>query len=131
MDYQNLAFQIHQFIHNLFGSRVLARCEEELIRVRGDAEIRLLEKDRYLSELKEEIHQLRSKCAQYEMVLIPLVSPAGNLLSPKRPPPTFEPVIEPTSWEAEQQRWYRKQERLAAEEATDGVQEQDRRAPVE
>lgn len=131
MDNKNLGLRIREFFRDLLGSRLLARCEEELLRVRADAETRMLEKDRYAAELREEIAQLRSKCAQYELVLIPMVSPAGNLLAPKRPAPTFDPVIEPSSWEAEQERWYREQAEiaLAAErqkETTDGVPEQRR-----
>lgn len=104
----DLGIKIRKFFSDLFGSKLAQRIEIELIQVRQDFESRLREKDLYAVDLKDEITRLCSKVAEYELVLIPLVS--GGLLGPKKPLSTLEPIVEPNSWRAEQDRFYREQE---------------------
>lgn len=75
---------------------------------RDDFGVRLREREMYIADLKHEISRLQSKVAEYELVLIPLKT--GGLLATKREPPNFEPVVEPSSWKAEQARFYETQQ---------------------
>lgn len=96
---------IRRFFTELLGSRVAARAEDELLRLREDYESRLQEKDQLLAELRERIRQMEGKLAHWETIIIPLTSPAGNLLFPKPHPPTFDSIIDtPESWSAIQAR---------------------------
>ena len=109
--------RIRTFLRQLFGSRLTSHLEDELFRLRSDYEVRLRDRDHYISDLKSDIERLRAKVAEYELVLIPLTS--GGLLGPRPPrqPLNTLTVDETGSWAAEQARWYREQEDAAAREA--------------
>lgn len=103
-----IALSIRTFLSTLFGSRLASRAEDELLRARADHERYETTLSITIAEQKEEIAQLKGKLERYELVLIPLTSPVGNLLAPKRPAPTFEPLSEPapggwSSWKAEEE----------------------------
>lgn len=104
----DIGVQIRKFFSDLFGSKLAQRAEIELVQVRQDFETRLREKDLYAVDLKDEITRLRSKLAEYELVLIPLTS--GGLFGPKKTPSTLEPIVEPSSWRAMQDAFYKEQE---------------------
>lgn len=110
--------QIRQFFRDLLGSRLNAHLEEELLRLRSDYDTRLQERERTIAEQREELIQLRSKLDRWEMVLIPLSGKDGGLLTPRRQHPTFEPLLgaDPTSWEAIQADWEKRQRDEAAAE---------------
>lgn len=103
MGRENLGSDIRKFFRDLFGSRLNAHLEEELMRVRQDCEERIEEYVRQSSALREQISQLTAKIEKYEMVLLPVVY--GHLGGRKEP--TFEPSIEPDpdSWQAIRARW--------------------------
>ena len=105
-------FVIRQFLRELFGSQLNARLEEDLLRLRADYDTRLLERDQVIAEQRERLARQDAKLAEWEMVLIPLVSPVGSLLKPKRERPPFESISEPdpNSWPEIQRSWYLKQE---------------------
>lgn len=107
--------KIRTFLRQVFGSRLTNHLEEELLRLREDYETRLRDRQMYEADLKAEIEQLKSKIAQYELVLIPLTS--GGLLGPKRTPVAYE-EIPPNSWQAEQAAYYKKQEQEEQAEST-------------
>ena len=100
MDGQSLGTRIREFLRGLFGSRAAERAEAELMRCRNDYETRLHERDLVIAGQNERIAALEGKVERYELVLIPLASPSGSLLAPKRTPPAFEPVLEPSSWQS-------------------------------
>lgn len=134
MDVENLALTIRAFFHHLLSSRYQSHLEEELLRTRSDYETRLLERERTISDLREQLSFLSSKVDRYEMVLLPLASPAGSLLAtPRRPAPTFQSSTDtpaPTSWQEVQAQWDREQAAEAAKEKRDG-NDQGRQAQVE
>lgn len=129
----SIATTIRQFFHELFGSRVadelrreleskealmkgfIGAKEGEILMLRKDYESRLVERDKYVSDLKEEVSILRNKCSQYEMTLIPLVSPVGNFLNPRKKETTDSfSSVEPSSWSSIQADW-EKQQQVEAE----------------
>lgn len=109
-----IGIKIREFLRAVFGSRLTAHMEDELVRVRNDYETRIHDKEMCIVDLKDEISRLRSKVAEYELVLIPLTT--GGLLGPKRTASTLEPIVEPNSWRAEQGRFYREQEEAEKQE---------------
>jgi len=109
-----LGVRIREFVRAVFGSRLASHMEEELLRVRNDYEVRVRDKELYIVDLKDEITRLRSKLAEYELVLIPLTS--GGLFGPKKPVSTLEPIVEQNSWKAEQDRFYKEQAEEAEKE---------------
>jgi hypothetical protein len=112
--------KIRQFLRELFGSRVSALLEEEVMRVRSDYESRLNDKDVVIADLRERVAALSSKLETWELVLIPLKSPVGNLLSP-RPKPVFEPPIE-SGWASIRADWERRQqEEIEQEKKNEGI----------
>lgn len=115
----HIAIEIRQFFRHLFGSRMASHLETSLLQLRADYDFRLRDRDQYILDLKDDATRLRARVTELEMVLIPLIS-GGLLGGPSRraAPPTFEPVIEPNSWRAEQDRFYAAQaEELVAETA--------------
>jgi hypothetical protein len=109
--------QIRQFLRDLFGSRLNAHLEEELMRVRNDYESRLMEHERIASDLREELAQLRGKVDRYEMVLLPLASPAGGFFAPRKERPPLQSVEPETkSWPQIQAEWDIGQAEEAAKE---------------
>lgn len=83
--------KIREFLRDLFGSRLTARLEEDLLRLRTDFETRLQEKDRLIEEVRAEKALLLSKVALYELTLMPRASRAGaEVVSAQKPTkPTF------------------------------------------
>ena len=79
-----LGEKIRRFLRQVFGSRLTSHLEEELMVQRDDFGVRLREREVYIADLKHEIERLRSKVAEYELVLIPLKT--GGLFAPKREP---------------------------------------------
>jgi hypothetical protein len=78
--------KLRLFLRELFGSRLMLRLEEDLIRLRLDYDERLQEKDRIIAELRAEKQALQSKAALYEMTLLPHASRAGaDLVNYQRP----------------------------------------------
>ncbi len=115
---EDIGQTIRMFFRGLFGSRLNAHLEEELLRARMDFERQLLDKERVVSDLREEVTQLRGKVDRYEMVLLPLVH------QPKKDK-TFQTLIggpENLSWPEYKEYWDKQQE----QELTDGVSNQGR-----
>jgi hypothetical protein len=112
MGRENLGKLIREFFRDVFGSRLAARLDEELMRTREDCDQRIVEYQHQQAQYRMEIEQLKAKIEKYEMVLLPMVY--GNLGGKKQP--TFEPVIEPDpdSWAAIRAR-HEKQQREEAE----------------
>lgn len=84
MDVETLtsrAAAIRAFCRELFGSHLLAHLEEELARTRADYETRLQERDRSIADLESRVQSLTSKVDRYELVIIPLSSPLGQMMS--------------------------------------------------
>jgi len=121
MDEQNLATTIRQFLRDLLGPRLTTHLEDELMRTRSDYETRLLERERTISDLREQLSLLSSKVDRYELVLLPLSSPIGSLFSSKKSAsPNLQATTEPppTRWEEIQADWERQQaEEVAADAA--------------
>lgn len=82
---------IRLFFRELFGSRLLATLEVDLLRLRQDYDERLQDKERIISTLREEKAFLTGKIAIYESTLMPLSSRAGaEVVKAARPvKPTF------------------------------------------
>ena len=112
-----IAQRIRAFLRELFGSRLVARLEEDLLRLRADYDQRLNERDETIADLREQLTQARGKLDTYETVLIPISSPYGSLLNP-RPRETFHQDIEPPvgSWQRVQMEWDRQQKEEAERE---------------
>lgn len=108
--------QIRMFIRHVFGSRLTQHLEEELLRLRSDYDLRLRDREQYIADLRSDVERLRSKVAEYELILIPLTS--GGLFGPKPPriPNNTVATDEPGSWAAEQASWYKKQEEEASKQ---------------
>lgn len=120
---QSLAITIRQFLRDLFGSRLAARIDEELLRIRADYESRLRERDEIIAEQRSRIAHQQAKLDQWEMVIIPLTSPAANLLSPRRQPPPTQLLSElpkASSWSEIRAKWEQDQAAEEAQEKTNG-----------
>lgn len=106
------ALRIRTFLRDLFGSRLTAHMEEELLRTRLDFEARIMDRERIISDLRAEINQLNGKIDRYELVLLPLTSPAGKFFTPKRETVHFQTKVEdsPKTWAEIQADFYAKQE---------------------
>jgi hypothetical protein len=117
MDNQTLAQKIRRMFTDLFGSRYVNMLEMVNMQLRLDYEQRLNERDETITDLREQLAQVRGKLEVFETVLLPISSPVGKLFAPKREP-TFETVIGPTpgSWQDVQAKWYAQQEAEAAKE---------------
>lgn len=110
--------RIRQFFQELFGSRLTAHLEEEIIRLRGDQDKALHDRDVLIATLREEKAYLSSKIAQYETVIMPYASRAGAEVvayqKPKKPAFSFVDVPAPKSrWQQVQDDW---ENQLAEEE---------------
>lgn len=78
--------KIREFLRDLFGSRLVFRLEEDLLRLRIDFEERLQDKDRVIEILREEKAALLGKVTVYEMTLLPRSSRAGaDLVAAQKP----------------------------------------------
>lgn len=117
-----IAITIREFLRDLFGSRLAIEIQKTLdrerdaqLQLRQDYERRLQDRDSIVLDYKAEIALLKSKVAQYEMVLIPLSSAAGrqrnNILN-SVDKPNFESLdsgSSSSSWQKEQEDWYKDQ----------------------
>jgi hypothetical protein len=118
---ETLAEKIRQFVRDLFGSRLVATLELRVIEIQQEHERRVADKDDLISSLRSDLAAARAKLELWESVIIPLTSPAANILYPK-PKQTFEAITgpEPGSWAWVQQEHYRKEAELAAAEVQSG-----------
>src|ERR1700675_91523 len=73
----SIALDVRAFFTDLFGSSLVARLEDDLLRLRQDFEERLLDKERRITELVQEKAALQSKVLSYEFALLPTASKAG------------------------------------------------------
>ena len=92
---------IREFFKDLFGSRLIARLEEDLLRLRSDMDQRLMEKDVIVASLREEKALLMSKVTMYEMTIMPHASRVGAEVvayqKPKKPAFSFVDIPAPKS----------------------------------
>jgi hypothetical protein len=79
MNEQNETFgaRIRQFFRELFGSRLIAQLELDLLRLRTDMDQRLQDKDKIIATLREDIQRQNSKIAVYENTIMPHSSRMG------------------------------------------------------
>jgi len=114
---------IRQFLQELFGSRLTAHLEEEMLRLRNDYETRLHDKDIIIASLREEKAMLSSKINVYEMTIMPHASRAGaDVIAYQKPKkPNFDFLDMGTvksRWEQYQEDYYKEEAaREAAEKA--------------
>ena len=132
---ESLGLSIRIFLRDLFGSRVSATLELTAMQMNAAYESRLLDKDRIISDLREQVAQLSSKLDRYELVLLPLTSPAGSLFTPRRERPSSSeaPVSETApSWQEYQRDWDRQQaaEAAAEKEHSSGISNERRQEEV-
>lgn len=83
--------EIRKFFRDLFGSRLVERLEEDLLHVRADFEARIKDKDETIATLREDVQQLKSKVAIYELAIMPSASVQGAAVvayQGQRPTPT-------------------------------------------
>jgi hypothetical protein len=120
---ETFAQRIRAFFKDLFGSRLISRLEQDLLDVRSDFEHRLNDKDDVIANLRSELQAARLKIETLETVIIPVVSPVGNLFKPKPDTRTFEKLSGPEegSWAWVQAEWAKKQKEEAEQEITNGV----------
>jgi hypothetical protein len=83
------AKDFRQFFIDLFGSRLNARLEIDLLQLRVDYDTRLRDKDLTIETLHSEIGVLQAKIVVYENTILPHVSRLGaeviNYQKPKTP----------------------------------------------
>ena len=112
--------RIRTFLRDLFGSRVSATLELTAMQMNAAYESRLLDKDRVIADLRADLAALSSKIDRYEMVLLPLTSPAGSLFTSRRDRPSspFQAPENPSapSWQEIQQDWVKQQNAESAQE---------------
>ena len=120
---ETVAVRIREFLRDLFGSRLTAHLEEELMRTRSDYETRLMERERTIADLRSDVAALTAKVDRYELVVIPLASPIGEMMrgTPKRREATFKEKPEPpvlSTWEEIQRDYELAQQAEAQAERT-------------
>lgn len=72
-----LGLEIRQFFRDLFGSRLVERLEEDLLRVRQDFEERLQDKELVITTLRSEKTEMQAKILLYERSIMPTASKLG------------------------------------------------------
>ena len=77
MENETFGARIRQFLRELFGSRLIAQLELDLLRLRTDMDQRLQDKDRTIATLREDIQRQQSKIAVYEATIMPHSSRMG------------------------------------------------------
>ena len=101
MENETIGARIRQFFRELFGSRLVSRLEEDLIRLRQDFESRTQEHQILVASLREEKQMLLSKVATYENVIMPHSSRAGAEVvayqKPTKPAFSFMDIPAPKS----------------------------------
>jgi hypothetical protein len=113
------ALAIRKFFRDLFGSRLVATLELRVLEVQQEHERRIADKDRVIEMLQHDLAAVRAKMESYETIILPIVSPVGNLFKPKPDKQTFEAMTGPTpgSWAWVQAEWDRKQREEAEAES--------------
>jgi hypothetical protein len=118
--------RIRKFFTELFGSRLVKRLEEDLIRLRQDFEVRTQEHQIIVALLREEKQMLLSKVASYESVIMPHASRTGAEVvayqKPKKPNFSFVDVP------PEKSRWERVQDEHNARMAEEIEEEKQKAA---
>jgi hypothetical protein len=69
--------QVREFFKQLLGSSLVARLEEDLLRLRSDMDVRLQDKDNTIAALRELMSAMEAKITRYECVIMPTASRAG------------------------------------------------------
>ena len=118
---------IRQFLRDLFGSRLTATLEVQLLRLRTDYDERLQDKDLTIATLREEKAELSAKILTYENTIMPLSSRAGaDIVKAARPThpkfPSFDFSQSPpmmSKWDYAQQEHYKQ---MQAEEESEKSQ---------
>ena len=131
--------RIRQFFQELFGSRLTAHLEEEIMCLRQDHDRALLDRDTLISALREEKQLLQSKITAYEFAVLPRTSRAGAEViayqKPVSPKPDFKTVdLPPTRsrWQSFQDNYYAQQEtEIAAEKAVIDAEAAKKQAEAE
>lgn len=78
--------EIRNFLRELFGSRLVERLEEDLLRLRSDYEFRLKDKDEIIATLRTEKAEMQGKIITYERSIMPLSSRAGaDIVASQKP----------------------------------------------
>lgn len=105
-----LGADIRQFFRELFGSRLVERLEEDLLRVRQDFEERLQDKELIITTLRAEKAEMQGKIILYERSIMPTASRAGaDIVAQQKPrTPNFgldfkQPPPVKTRWQAVQE----------------------------
>lgn len=81
-----LGADIRQFLRDLFGSRLVERLEEDLLRVRQDFEERLQDKELLITTLRTEKAEMHAKIILYERSIMPTASRAGaEIIATQKP----------------------------------------------
>jgi hypothetical protein len=127
-DEGDVGSKIRLFFRNLFGSRLADHMETEMMRLRADYETRLQERERTISDLREEVTQLKGKVDRYEMVLLPLASPMGGFFNPKpKEKVVFQEQTDKnvSSWAEYQAEYYNEQAKEQPDGANQGRQAQE------
>jgi len=116
------ALKVRMFFRELFGSRLVNTLELRIMEIQEESSRRINDKDRVIEMLQNDLTQLRIKMETYETVILPIVSPVGNLFKPKPDPKTLERLSgpEPGSWAFVQAEWDRK---MAAEAEAESPKE--------
>jgi hypothetical protein len=118
-----LSEKIRLTFRDIFGSRIVNTLEIVNIQMREDFERRLNDKDDVIANLRADLQAARLKIEVLETVVIPVVSPVGNLFKPKPDTRTFEKLSGPEegSWAWVQAEWAKKQAEEAQQEKINGV----------
>jgi hypothetical protein len=122
--------KIRQIFRDLFGSRVIANLELQLLQLRHDFESRLHDKDLIIADLRAEKALMLGRMSIYENTIMPLASRAGaqvvaatNPTTPKKPNFAIADIMSQmpkTRWEIEQEKFY------AARDAEDAEKEKQK-----
>jgi hypothetical protein len=122
MENETIGARIRQFLRELFGSRITAQLELDLLRLRQDFEERLQDKERTIASLREDIQRLNSKVTTYELTIMPHASRMGaevvNQVKVAKPTFAFEGLAPmKTKWQVVQEQHEAQMARELEEEA--------------
>ena len=127
--------QIRDFFKQLLGSSLVARLEEDLLRLRSDMDLRLQDKDNVIASLKELMAAMEAKITRYECVIMPTASRAGAELVKEAKPakPNFGIADDWSNLPQVKTRWQIVQDaheaEIAAEILAEETQSQAAKAP--
>ena len=125
------ARDIRRWFTDLFGSRLVDRLEEDLLRLRADYDSRLNERDQTIADLRAELQRFRLKQDEYELdpSYFWWLAHRGQRERQQKTG-TLEAVSGPAegSWQWVQQQHYKQQEEEAAreQEIKNGIPSQGR-----